>query len=68
MTSREQIKNFLSKLSTHNHRVFKLMYSPTNLDKDINQVVDDIPLRQVPWALQQCKNSYHSLFKMIKKA
>jgi hypothetical protein len=66
MTNREQIKFFLERLSEHNHRVFKLMYSLTDLNKDINQVIDDMPARQVPWALAQCKNSYYNLFNVIE--
>jgi DNA-binding HxlR family transcriptional regulator len=66
MTNREQIKFFLERLSEHNHRVFKLMYSPTDLNKDVNQIVDEIMDWRVPWALAQCKNSYYDLFKMIE--
>lgn len=65
---RTEIKRILSKLEESNRLVFKRMYSHNNLDKDINLVVDDMPAKKLDWALQQCKNSYHEIFKIIGRS
>mgnify|MGYP000373306133 CR=1 FL=1 len=62
---RIEIKRILSKLDDSNHLVFKRMYSHTDLEKDINSVVDDMPAKQLNWALQQCKASYHQIFRIL---
>lgn len=62
---RTEIKRILSKLEEDNRMIFKRMYSHTDLEKDINLVVDDLPAKQLDWALQQCKNTYHSIFKIL---
>jgi hypothetical protein len=62
---RNEIKRILSKLEDSNRLIFKRMYSHKNLDKDINIVVDDMPAKQLDWALQQCKTSYHEIFKIL---
>jgi hypothetical protein len=43
------------------------MYSPFDLDKDINLVVDKMPAKQLNWALQQTQNTYYSIFRILKK-
>lgn len=63
--TRTEIKRILPKLDDHNHLVFKRMYSHTDLEKDINSVVDDMPAKQLNWALQQCKASYHQIFRIL---
>ena len=63
--TRNEIKRILSKLDDSNHLVFKRMYSHTDLEKDINLVVDDMPAKQLNWALQQCKASYHQIFRIL---
>lgn len=65
---RTEIKRILSKLEESNRLVFKRMYSHNNLDKDINLVVDDMPANKLDWALQQCKNSYHEIFKILGRS
>lgn len=62
---RTEIKRILSKLEEKNRLVFKRMYSHLDLDKDINLVVDEMPAPKLDWALQQCKNSYHEIFKIL---
>lgn len=62
---RTEIKRILSKLEEDNRMIFKRMYSHTDLEKDINLVVDDLPAKKLDWALQQCKNTYHSIFKIL---
>jgi ssDNA-specific exonuclease RecJ len=63
---REEIKRILGFLNDDNHWNFKRMYSPNDLNKDINQVVDDMPARQLQWALHQCNASYHRIFQLLK--
>jgi hypothetical protein len=63
---REEIKRLLSRLEPYNQFVFILMYSPKELGKDINLVVDEMPAKKLKWALQQCQNSYHRIFRLLK--
>jgi hypothetical protein len=63
---REEIKRILGFLDEHNHMMFKRMYSHEDLTKDINQIVDEMPARQLQWALQQCTASYHKIFRLLK--
>ena len=63
---REEIKRILGFFSEKNHMVFKLMYSPNDLDKDINLVVDEIPAKKLEWALTQCLTSYNRIFEILK--
>lgn len=63
---RKEIKRILSKLEDSNRLVFLRMYSPKDLDKDINLVVDTMPAKQLSWALKQCKTTYHSILTIIK--
>jgi hypothetical protein len=62
---RTEIKRILSKLEDSNRMVFKRMYSHLDLEKDINLVVDEMPAPKLSWALQQCKASYHEIFKIM---
>lgn len=62
---RTEIKRILSKLEDSNRLVFKRMYSHGDLKKDINLVVDEMPASKLNWALQQCKNSYHEIFRIM---
>jgi len=65
---RAEIKRILSMLDEKNQRGFKLMYADPPFDKDINLVVDELPDKNVSWALVQCLNSYHQLFEILKNA
>lgn len=64
---RTEIKRILSLLTEENRIVFKRMYSHDQLDKTIETVVDDMPRKNLTWALTQCQNSYYNLFKVIKR-
>jgi len=64
---RTEIKRILAKLSDGNRNIFMRMYSPFDLDKDINLVVDKMPAKQLNWALQQTQNTYYSIFRILKK-
>ena len=62
---RTEIKRILANLEEENRVIFKHMYSHTDLNKDINLVVDEMPAKQLNWALQQCKTTYHNIFKIL---
>jgi hypothetical protein len=62
---RTEIKRILANLEEENRMIFKRMYSHTDLDRDINLVVDEMPAKQLNWALQQCKSTYHRIFKIL---
>ena len=64
---RAEIVRLLDRLSQDNHDIFKRMYSPENLEKPINKVVNDIDSRYLDHALRQCKNTYHSFFERMKR-
>lgn len=64
---REEIKRLLSRLNSHNRDIFNRMYSPNNILRDVNDTVDNMPAKQLQWALTQCQNSYYNLFKVIKR-
>lgn len=64
---RTEIKRILSKLTDGNRKIFMRMYDQSGLDKDINLVVDDMPAKKLDWALHQVENSYHAIFKMLRK-
>lgn len=64
---RIEILRLLNKLDESNHEIFKLMYSNKDLDKDISDVVNDMPAANLAWALQQCKNSYYNFFESMKR-
>lgn len=63
--ARQQIKEGLAKLSEEEHRVFKLMYARDHgrrsvedaVAMPINDVVDQMPVDQLDWALTQTENS-----------
>lgn len=65
---RAEIKRFLGLLTDHNRQIFVRMYSHDDLRKDINAVVDDMPAKQLTWALTQCENTYYNLFNILKNA
>ena len=65
---RTEIKRLLHLLHEDNRYTFKRMYSPLDVTKDIDLVVDDMPAKRLSWALQQCQNSYYRLFKVIQNA
>ena len=65
---RERIKFILSKLTDGNRGIFMKMYSHEDLTRDINEVVDTMPPKQLKWALQQCESSYQRIFRIIKNS
>ena len=65
---RERMKFILSKLTDGNRNIFMRMYSPHDLECDINKVIDTMPTKKLKWAYQQCENSYHRIFRIIKNS
>lgn len=63
---RTEIKRILHLLTDKNREIFKRMYHPTNLDEDIDVVVDAMSAKQLTWALSQCENTYYHIFEMLK--
>lgn len=59
--ARTQIKLNLAQLPKGWQLKFKQMYSHKDLDKDIDQVVDDMPTVKLDWALTQTTNSLIAL-------
>lgn len=55
--ARETIKEGLAKLNINQKVVFKRMYSPSDLEADINTVVDNMPEEKLNWAMTQVKNT-----------
>lgn len=65
---RTEIKRILSRLTDGNRNIFMRMYSHDDLTRDINDVVDTMPAKQLNWALQQVQNTYHKIFRIIKNS
>ena len=63
---RKEIKRLLSLLTDKNRNVFMHMYSHYDLEKPIDEVVDDMPAKNLSWALTQCQNSYYNIFKILQ--
>lgn len=55
--TRNKIKEGLGKLSEKHKLRFNQMYSFKNLDKDVNEVVDEMSEEKLDWALTQIENS-----------
>lgn len=66
LARREEIKRILRLLDDRNQIVFMRMYSHKDLEKDIDQVVDEMPAKQLQWALHQVTASYHRIFQILK--
>lgn len=55
--ARNEIKKGLAQLTKDTHKLFKRMYSPNDLDKDIYKVVDDMPADKLNRALNQVERT-----------
>ncbi|MBB4036599.1 hypothetical protein GGR21_002505 [Dysgonomonas hofstadii] len=51
------LKELLANCNEAQQLMFKRMYSHQNLDKDINQVVDDMDSEKIDWAISQCEKT-----------
>lgn len=55
--TREAIKCALNKCSEPEILIFKRMYSHKNLSLTIDQVVNNMPIEKLDWALTQCEET-----------
>lgn len=55
--ARNTLKKGLARCDEHSHRIFKLMYSHKDLEKPINDVVDNIPVEKLDWAMEQVQRT-----------
>jgi hypothetical protein len=63
---RAEIKRILHLLSPKNREVFNYMYSPYDLGRPTDEVVDNMPANRLSWALSQCQSSYYRIFELLK--
>ena len=55
--ARKTLKEGLSQLTEEQQLLFKRMYSPKNLDAEINEVVDAMEPDKFNWAMQQVQRT-----------
>ena len=55
--AKNQLKNGLLKCSEKQQLLFKRMYSHNNLDKSIDEVINDMPEDKLDWAMQQVEKT-----------
>jgi len=55
--ARDYLKTNLVDLNEDQVLLFKKMYSHNNLEKDINEVIDEMPIGTLDWAMQQVENT-----------
>ena len=61
--AKEEIKSGLEKLTDKHRLFFKRLYSHGNLDKPVNDIVNELPSDKLSWALTQVENSNKKLSK-----
>jgi hypothetical protein len=64
--ARKELKEGLAKLPEANQQIFKRMYSPKNLEKPINDVVDSMLPNQLSWAMEQVDSTIEKNLKLAK--
>lgn len=55
--ARDWLKKNIIKLPKASQTIFKRMYSHKDLEKPINQIVDDMESFQLDWAMKQIENT-----------
>lgn len=55
--AREYIRVNIKKLKDAHIHIFKKMYSPNNLDANIDDVIDKMSVDKLDWAMQQVARS-----------
>jgi hypothetical protein len=55
--ARTHLKKNLALCTKAQQRIFKKMYSHKDLDKDLDQVVEDMPEERLNWAMQQVQRT-----------
>lgn len=61
--ARDELKKGLLQLPEGHQMTFKRMYSHKDLEKNINEVVDDMTADKLDHAMKQVQNSIHKLEK-----
>ena len=54
---RDELKQLLAQCTEKQHHTFRLMYSHKDLEKPINDVVDDMPAEKIDWAICQTETT-----------
>lgn len=62
---RDVIKSLLSRCNKDQQMIFKRMYSHTNLELPINDVVDSMPPDKLEWAIGQCDRTVENNKSLI---
>ncbi len=57
---RDILKDLLSQCTEDQQMLFKRMYSHDNLERDINDAVDQMPDDKVNWAISQCERTVYN--------
>ena len=55
--AREELKTSLESCNKKQQLMFKRMYSHSNLELPINEVVDNMPSEKLDWAMQQVERT-----------
>jgi hypothetical protein len=55
--ARQELIEGLSKCTEKQRWIFNKMYSPDNVDRNIDDVVSDIPEDRLDWAMQQVQRT-----------
>ncbi len=55
--ARTSLKENLAKCTEGQQFIFKRMYSHGDVNKEINQVVDDMSISKLDWAMQQVQRT-----------
>lgn len=61
--AREELKKGLTLLPEGHQHLFKRMYAGGDLEKGINEVVDDMETDKLDWAMQQVQRSIDKIEK-----
>lgn len=64
---RKILKELLAKCSLENHLIFKRMYSHTNLELPIDEVVDKMPSKKLDHAINQAESTLKTKSKKVLK-
>ena len=63
------LKSMLEKCTEQQIHIFKRMYSPKDLELNINEVVENMPDDKIDWAMTQVQNTIEkNNFEMLKSS
>jgi len=57
---RDILKDLLSQCTEDQQMLFKRMYSHDDLERNINDVVDQMPDDKINWAISQCERTVYN--------